>query len=168
MYVIASQAALLLKISHGRLLELLGKGRVKGAYKSGRFWLIPLYRGLPLIIPGKRGKKGTWVKTISPKKTIVHVNRNRIEANKKKSPEEREEVIAVKKSSSNSSPGKKGKNGNFYTNYLEIPYPCRIIYQPDKPLGCGAHLWIEVLGDNLDLLQYQPPKSVSLTTFNLK
>ena len=63
MYVIASQAALLLQIPYRRLLELLGKGRVKGAYKSGRFWLIPLYNGLPNIIPGKRGRKGQWVKT---------------------------------------------------------------------------------------------------------
>ena len=43
MYVVASEAASLLKIPHRRLLELLRKGRVKGAYKSGRFWLIPLY-----------------------------------------------------------------------------------------------------------------------------
>ncbi len=157
MYVITSEAALLLQIPHKRLLELLGKGRVKGAYKSGRFWLIPLYNGLPQIIPGKRGRKGAWVKTIRPKKTIVHVNRNRIQANKSKSPEKRKEVIAVKNSSSNLSQGRKAKNGDFYTNYLEIPYPCRIIYQPDKPLRCGAHLWIEVLGDNLHKLQCQQP-----------
>ena len=157
MYVIASQAALLLQIPYRRLLELLGKGRVKGAYKSGRFWLIPLYNGLPNIIPGKRGRKGQWVKTRLPRKTIVHVNRNRIEANKNKTPEERKEVITVKKIRDNLSKDKNDRNRNFYTNYLEIPYPCRIIYQPDKPLKCGAHLWIEVLGDNLDKLQYQQP-----------
>ena len=123
MYVITSEAALLLQIPHKRLLELLGKGRVKGSYKSGGFWLIPLYNGLPQIIPGKRGRKGTWVKTIRPKKTIIHVNRNRIQANKSKSPEKRKEVIAVKNSSSNLSQASQAKNGDFYTNYLEIPYP---------------------------------------------
>ena len=153
MYVVASEAASLLKISHRRLLELLRKGRVKGAYKSGRFWVIPLYNKLPYIIPGKRGKKGNWKKTRLPRKTIVHVNRNRITENMNKSPQERKPVIAVKTSNSTLS-----KNANFYTNQLEIPYPCRIIYQPDKPLSCGATLWIEVLGENLE--KAQPPENI--------
>ncbi len=157
MYVITSEAALLLDIPHRRLLDLLKKGRVKGAYKSGRFWLIPLYNGLPQIIPGKRGRKGSWDKTILPKKIIVHVNRNRIEANKNKSPEEREDVIAVKSTSKTSSKHQNQKNGNFYTNHLEIPYPCRIIYRPNKPLHCGAHLWIEILGENIHKLKSQQP-----------
>ena len=86
MYVVASEAALLLKIPHRRLLELLRKGRVKGAYKSGRYWLIPLYDGLPCIIPGKRGRKGNWERSKLPKKTIVYVNKNYSQGNVNQSP----------------------------------------------------------------------------------
>ena len=141
MHVVSSEAASLLKIPQKRLQDLLRKGRVKGAYKSGRIWLIPLYKGLPYIIPGKRGRKGNWERKRLPKKTIVHVNRNHIEGNINKSPEERKPVITVK-----------GET-RFYANELEIPYPCKIIYRPDKPLDCGATLWIEIWGKDLDKVQ---------------
>jgi hypothetical protein len=150
MYVVASEAALLLKIPHRRLLELLRSKRVKGAYKSGRYWLIPLYNGLPCIIPGQRGRKGNWEKARLPKKTIIHINRNHIKENLKKSPLERKPVIAVKGTT------------KFYAHELEIPFPCRIVYQPDKPLNCHASLWIEILGENLD--KVQPPSNI--VTYN--
>ncbi|MGK7892098.1 MAG: DNA-binding protein, partial [Xenococcus sp. (in: cyanobacteria)] len=54
MYVMTTQAASLLQISSRRLRTLLQKGRVVGAYKSGKFWLIPLYEGLPVITKAKR------------------------------------------------------------------------------------------------------------------
>ena len=142
MYVLTTKAAFLLGISSRRLRQLLQQGRVKGAYKSGKFWLIPLYNGLPQITKGKRGRAGTWKTTKKPKKAIAHINSNIIQSNAKKSPELREPVITVKTS---------GKN--TYLHSLEIPSPCRIVYQPDKPLSCGAKVWIEILDFDLELLQ---------------
>ncbi len=138
MYVHTTEAASFLEISSRRLRQLLQQGRVKGAYKSGSFWLIPLYNGLPQIIKAKRGQAGTWKTGKLPKKTIVHINSNKIKQNIKKSREQREPVIAVR-----------GSNKS-YVHQLEIPAPCRIIYDPEKPLDCGARVWIEVLDYDLD------------------
>ncbi len=141
MYIHTTKAASLLNISPRRLRQLLQQGRVKGAYKSGKFWLIPLYNNLPQVIKAKRGQAGTWKTTKQPKKTIVHINSNAIKSNAKKSFELRKPVIALK--------GTK----NTYVHSLEIPYPCRVVYQPDKPLSCGAKVWIEVLGFDLESIQ---------------
>ncbi len=140
MYVHTTEAASFLEISSRRLRQLLQQGRVKGAYKSGSFWLIPLYNGLPQIIKAKRGQAGTWKTGKLPKKTIVHINSNKIKQNIKKSREQREPVIAVR-----------GSNKS-YVHQQEIPAPCRIIYDPEKPLDCGARVWIEVLDYDLDLI----------------
>lgn len=32
---------------------------------------------------------------------------------------------------------------NQYASSVEIHGPCRLVYRPDKPLSCGARLWIE-------------------------
>ena len=64
MYLHTTQAASLLEISPRRLRQLLQQGRVKGAYKTGKYWLIPLYNGLPQVIKAKRGRAGTWKKAI--------------------------------------------------------------------------------------------------------
>ncbi|MEM8719233.1 MAG: DNA-binding protein [Cyanobacteria bacterium P01_G01_bin.39] len=140
MYVNTTQAASLLKISSSRLRQLLQKGRVRGAYKSGKFWLIPIYRGMPQIVAAKRGQAGTWKTVRKLKKTIVHINSNRIKQNIKKSKTERKPAIAVR-----------GKE-KHYVHELEIPVPCKIIYNPDKPLDCGARVWIEILNFDLDLI----------------
>ncbi|MGD1919028.1 MAG: DNA-binding protein, partial [Pleurocapsa sp.] len=47
MYVGTNEAASILEISSSRMRQLLQKGRVRGAYKTGKFWLIPLYDGMP-------------------------------------------------------------------------------------------------------------------------
>ncbi len=140
MYVNTTQAASLLKISPSRLRQLLQKGRVRGAYKTGKFWLIPLFNGMPYIEKTKRGQAGTWKVVKKPQKTTVHINSNIIRQNIKKSKAEREPAIAVK--------GKK----KHYVHELEIPVPCKIIYNPDKPLDCGARVWIEILGFDLNLI----------------
>ena len=31
----------------------------------------------------------------------------------------------------------------------EIKGSCRVVYQPDNPLSCGAVVWIEVLPDTV-------------------
>ena len=139
MYVHTTQAASLLGISSRRLRQLLQQKRVEGAYKSGKFWLIPLHDGMPAIEKAKRGQAGTWKKGTKPRKTIIHVNKNIIQQNIKKSREQRKPAIAIKGAQLG------------YVNRLEIPAPCRIVYEPDKPLPCGARLWIEVLNCDLEL-----------------
>ena len=32
---------------------------------------------------------------------------------------------------------------NHYADEVDIGGPCSIIYSPDKPLSCGATVWIE-------------------------
>lgn len=69
-------------------------------------------------------------------KTIIHVNQHVIRSNQKTGA--REPVITVKQ-------GKK----NTYTHEVEILGPSRVVYSPDKPLSCGARVWIETTGEVL-------------------
>ena len=67
-------------------------------------------------------------------KTIIHVNQHNIKKNRKDNlnlP-----VLTVKTYKS-----------NIYTNRVKINGPSEIMYSPDKPLSCGAHVWIETLSD---------------------
>ncbi|NET83281.1 MAG: helix-turn-helix domain-containing protein [Moorea sp. SIO1F2] len=131
-----TEAASLLGISSRRLRQLLEKGRVRGAYKSGKFWIIPLFNHLPQITKGSRGPKGKWRTSRPPALAKINVNRNHIGSNMHKSPQERKPVISVKR-----------KGTNLYGNEVEILGPCKIVYQPDHPLDCGARLWIETFSD---------------------
>ncbi len=72
MYVSTTQAAELLNISTARMRYLLAQGRVQGAYKVGRAWIIPLFKGKPIISRGRRGPKPKWGKLV-PAKTIIHL-----------------------------------------------------------------------------------------------
>lgn len=63
-------------------------------------------------------------------KKKIHVNMHIIRRNHKTG--EREPTITVKTSKSNT-----------YANEVEILGPSKVIYSPDKPLSCGARLWIE-------------------------
>lgn len=63
-------------------------------------------------------------------KTVIHVNQHVIRANRKTG--EREPVLTCKT-----------YKGNQYARSVTINGPCRIIYSPDKPLSCGATVWIE-------------------------
>jgi hypothetical protein len=65
-----------------------------------------------------------------PKKTIIHVNQHEIRRNQKTG--ERKPVLTVKS-------GKK----NTYAHEVTIEGPVRVIYSPDRPLSCGARVWIE-------------------------
>ena len=133
MIVGTTQAAQILKISTPRLRILLIAGRVKGAYKTGKMWLIPLFGGKPIVSRGSRGPAPRWRNGRVPAKTIVHVNSRKIQQNCKN--QEREPVITVKKGRS-----------NIYGYEVEIPGGCRIVYRPDKPF-CGAKVWIETFYD---------------------
>jgi hypothetical protein len=63
-------------------------------------------------------------------KTIVHVNQHVIRRNNKTG--EREPVLTVKT-----------YKDNQYAKRVRIDGPCVIVYSPDKPLSCGARVWIE-------------------------
>ena len=63
-------------------------------------------------------------------KTIVHVNQHVIKSNRKNSVEE--PVLTVKTYKSNT-----------YAHEVNIKGDSKVVYSPDKPLSCGAHVWIE-------------------------
>ena len=133
MIVGSSEAAKILNISTSRLRVLLSSNRVRGAYKTGKMWLIPLFNGKPIITKGKRGPAPRWRNPKKPAKTIIHVNTQKIRQNQKY--QQQEPVITVKKG-----------NTNQYGHEVEILGGCRIVYRPDRPL-CGAKVWIESLYD---------------------
>ena len=64
---------------------------------------------------------------------IIHVNQHVIKSNRKH--DKREPVLTVKTYKSNE-----------YAHEVHIDGPCSIIYSPDKPLSCGATVWIETNG----------------------
>jgi len=63
-------------------------------------------------------------------KSRIHVNQHIIKRNSKTG--ESDPVITVKQ-------GKK----NTYGHSVQILGPSTVIYSPDKPLSCGAKVWIE-------------------------
>jgi hypothetical protein len=68
--------------------------------------------------------KGVFVKK------YIHVNQHLIRSNKKSG--NKQPVITVKTYESNQ-----------YGSEVVINGPCRVIYRPNNPLSCGAHVWIE-------------------------
>ena len=69
MIVGTTDAAKILNISTGRLRVLLIAGRVEGAYKSGKMWLMPLFNGKPIIKRCKRGPAPRWRNPRTPAKS---------------------------------------------------------------------------------------------------
>ena len=63
-------------------------------------------------------------------KKRIHINQHKIRSNKKNGT--KEPVITVKTSKSND-----------YAHEVKIEGPSKVIYSPDKPLSCGARVWIE-------------------------
>ena len=63
-------------------------------------------------------------------KKIIHINQHVIRRNSKTG--ERNPVVTVKTYKSND-----------YGNEVVVLGPCTIKYSPDKPLSCGAKVWIE-------------------------
>jgi len=63
-------------------------------------------------------------------KSIIHVNQHKIKSNRKTG--EREDVISVKT-----------YKNNRYGSHVLVSGPSVIVYQPNKPLRCGAVCWIE-------------------------
>ena len=63
-------------------------------------------------------------------KTKIHVNQHVVRSNKKYG--KKEPVLTVKTYKSNT-----------YAHEVEINGESKVIYSPDKPLSCGARVWIE-------------------------
>ncbi len=135
-------------------------GRVQGAYKTGKMWLMPLFNGKPIIKRGTRGPAPGWRNPKTPAKTIIHVNSHKIRENQKQST--KQPVITVKKrlNSGNvslptlnpsteaqenaDSVARKGNEINLYGHEVEILGGCRVVYRPDRS-KYGAKVWIETL-----------------------
>jgi hypothetical protein len=60
----------------------------------------------------------------------IHINQHVIRANAKNGTDD--PVITVKTSI-----------GNDYAHEVHIDGPSTVVYSPDKPLSCGAKVWIE-------------------------
>ena len=65
-------------------------------------------------------------------KTIIHINQHKIRGNIHKSDKHKEKVISVKNYKS-----------NIYCDEVKILGESTVIYSPEKPLSCGARVWIE-------------------------
>ena len=63
-------------------------------------------------------------------KKRIHINQHVIRANKKNGTND--PAITVKTS-----------RNNYYANRVEIDGPASVVYSPDKPLNCGARVWVE-------------------------
>lgn len=63
-------------------------------------------------------------------KTIIHVNQHVIKSNRKN--KANDPVLTVKTYKSND-----------YAHEVEILGSSKVVYSPDKPLSCGARVWIE-------------------------
>lgn len=63
-------------------------------------------------------------------KTIIHVNQHVIKSNRKNGVND--PVLTVKT-----------YKDNRYAHEVDIKGDSKIYYSPDKPLSCGAHVWIE-------------------------
>ena len=117
-----AQAANLLGISPRRLRYLLEAGRVHGAFKAGRAWVIPLVNGLPVIATKKKGKHSTL--------NYVHVNTK---------------LFGKKDVEGNYVPAITVKAGskNTYCRRVVIPGACIVVYEFENGLSAGAKSWIE-------------------------
>lgn len=63
-------------------------------------------------------------------KTIIHVNQHIIKKNRRDGTND--PVLTVKTYKS-----------NVYASEVVIEGASRVVYRPDQPLSCGAHVWIE-------------------------
>ena len=66
-------------------------------------------------------------------KTIVHVNQHVIKANSKNDKTNPPLTVKTYKT-------------NTYASRVELLDGCVVLYSPDKPLSCGAKVWIETKG----------------------
>jgi hypothetical protein len=63
-------------------------------------------------------------------KTIIHVNQHEVKANSKNKTDN--PVLTIKT-----------YKDNIYAHEVAIKGESKVVYSPDKPLSCGAKVWIE-------------------------
>lgn len=85
-------------------------------------------------------------------KKIIHVNQHIIKKNTKDG--ENNPVLTCKT-----------YKGNQYAHEIQINGPCKIIYNPNNPLSCGARVYIEVL-DGVDVVLIN--KEQNIPTYQYK
>jgi len=61
----------------------------------------------------------------------IHVNQHNVRHNKK-NPDDSKPIFTVKHT-----------KGNEKGNAVHIYGPSALVYEPEKPLDCGAHVWIQ-------------------------
>ena len=71
---------------------------------------------------------------MAKKKKIIHVNQHVIKKNTKHGTND--PTLTVKT-----------YNTNDYCHEVEILGPSKVVYSKDKPLSCGARVWIETYAD---------------------
>jgi hypothetical protein len=67
-------------------------------------------------------------------KTVIHVNQHVIRANRANN--ENNPVLTVKTYKSNT-----------YAHRVKIHGDSEVVYSPESPLSCGAHVWIETTSE---------------------
>lgn len=67
-------------------------------------------------------------------KRVIHVNQHVIKRNRKTG--ERVAPLTAK-----------SYKDNTKASEIVVDGPCRIVYRPDAPLACGAHVWIETTAE---------------------
>ena len=78
-------------------------------------------------------------------KTIIHVNQHVIKSNKKNN--KNNPVLTVKTYKSNNY----GHEAILYDKEKNVI--AKVVYSPEKPLSCGAHVWIET-HNQVDVITY--------------
>lgn len=73
-------------------------------------------------------------------KAKIHINQHVIRSNRKHG--EDNPCITVKT-----------YKANTYCHEVHLKGPSKVVYSQDKPLSCGAHVWIEAEFDDLVLVR---------------
>jgi hypothetical protein len=89
----------------------------------------------------------------------IHVNQHVIKANAKNG--ENNPIFTIKQG---------GKN--TYAHNVKVKGEMELVYSPDKPLSCGAKVWIETRGDivldkSIDTKDLSPTKLIASPTSHL-
>ena len=147
MYVGTKEVASILGVSVERVRWLLKQGRIKGAFKVGRAWIIPLVGDRPIISKGRRGPKARWSRNHKIGVTKIYVKKNEVNSNYRRG--EQKPVISVNRSNYNAVCG----------HEVLVSGPCRIIYQPEKEKN--PRLWIETISPVDVICQVKNKKNIT-------